>query len=302
MRKIAVTGARGFIGRHLCATLRDNNDLLLEIDLPEMDVRQAEELFTALAEFEPDAIYHLAGQASVPKSWSAPLDTLKTNCGGTAAVLDAARLIATPVRILITSSASVYDGSSLRRPIPESTLVKPSSPYGNSKFIAEQLASIYGGEYGMDVVVVRPFNVIGHGQSADYVVPALARRVIVACNDNLEEIQIGNMSAVRDFIDARDAVRAMIRVMEAGKAGSVYNICSGVGVSIASIASELTGLAGCDVTLKPEVSLRREHDSSYVVGDPSLIENELGWARQVSLTGSLTDVLEEWKSRDIDAG
>ena len=297
MPKIVVTGARGFIGRNLCAFLRNQGHSLLEIDLPEVDVTDAERLLNTLVSFKPDALYHLAGQASVQKSWVMPLETFQVNSGGTAAVLEAVRKSEIPTRVLIVSSASVYNGSNVRHPISESMPVKPSSPYANSKSIAEQLAQVYGNEYALDVVVVRPFNIIGRGQTVEYVVPAITNRIIRACNNGHTIVEIWSLSAVRDFVDVRDAVRAMSMVMTRGKAGKVYNICSGTAVTISDVASRLIELTGFDITLKPVSSLQREHDQSYVVGDPSLIRRELGWKNETTLAESLKEILAEWKGK-----
>lgn len=297
MQKVAVTGARGFIGRNLCTMLKGQGHSLLEIDLPEIDVTDVENLLDTLASYNPDKLYHLAGQASVQKSWEMPLETFRVNSGGTATLLEAVRRSGLSTRVLIASSASVYNGSNLRQPIAESVAINPSSPYGTSKLIAERLAHVYSSEYGLDIVLVRPFNIIGPGQTTEYVVPAIAKRIVAACNSNRSNIEIGSMLAVRDFLDARDAVRAMSEVMAAGKTGRVYNVCSGVGVSISDVAYRLIELTGCDIALKPVNSLHREHDRSYVVGDPSLIRRELGWVNRVTLDESLNDILEEWREK-----
>ena len=297
MQKVAVTGASGFIGQNLCALLKGRGHSVLELDLPGNDVTDTGKLTELLANFSPVALYHLAGQASVPRSWENPLETFRVNSGGTASMLEAVRRSGIRMRVLVVSSASVYDGSALRSPADESMPPDPSSPYGSSKLIAEQVTHAYVSQYGLDATIVRPFNVIGRGQSPEYVVPAIARRVLLACSRNEGFIEIGSVSSVRDFVDVRDAVRAMESALTTGASGKVYNICSGVGTSILDIASRLVALTGVAITLRPVGSLQRMHDRSYNVGNPSLAHWELGWERRVTLDESLSNVLEEWKGR-----
>ncbi|MEV0425663.1 GDP-mannose 4,6-dehydratase [Micromonospora sp. NPDC050495] len=289
--KVLVAGASGFIGTHLCRLLDQLGADVTPIDLVDCDVRDTEGLRSIIARVRPETVYHLAAVASVTESWARPSETWSTNVLGTAAVLEATRLAAPTARVLVMSTASVYDGAALDGPVDESRPVQPLSPYGTSKAMAETLARHYSAAYGMPVLVVRPTNVIGPGQHSSYVVPALSRRILGARAAGLSSITIGNWDAERDFVDVRDAVVALTRIAQLGAPGGTYNICTGVGTTIADLARQLCALAGTELSVLPDPALQRRIDARSLVGDPTRINREIGWQARRPLTRTLSDVL-----------
>ena len=167
-------------------------------------------LLDAMSAAAPDAVYHLAALTHVGQSWEEPLRVLEVNIIGTAAVLAAARQCGTDPRVLVTSSAEVYGAVTdpSRLPLHEGSPTAPLTPYAASKLAAEAVvAQAYLG-HGQHVITVRPFNHIGPGQTPNFAVPALAKRIVDADRVGAPTIPVGNLSARRDFTDVRDVVRA----------------------------------------------------------------------------------------------
>jgi GDP-4-dehydro-6-deoxy-D-mannose reductase len=291
-----ITGGRGFVGTWLADHLREVGDEVIVID-HEVDVTDPRAILAAVSDAAPDAIYHLAALTHVGRSWDEPLGVLEVNVIGTAAVLAAARQCGTDPRVLVTSSAEVYgavtDPSQL--PLDESSPTAPLTPYAASKLAAEAVAAQTVLGHGQHVIVVRPFNHIGPGQSPDFAVPALAKRIVEADRRGAPTIPVGNLSARRDFTDVRDVVRAYRLLIESGLPGQVYNVCSGRDVGIGDIADTLLSLAGTTLAFETDPSLVRPVEVPVLRGDPGRLVEATGWKPEVALDQTLADVLAYWR-------
>ncbi len=292
-----ITGGRGFVGTWLADHLRSDGDEVVQID-QEVEITDPGALLAAVTDAAPDAIYHLAAMTHVGQSWDEPLRVLEVNVLGTAALLGAARECGTDPRVLVTSSAEVYgavtDPSQL--PLSERSPTAPLTPYAASKLAAEALCTQAWLAHGQRVVVVRPFNHIGPGQSPNFAVSALARRIVDAERSGAAEIPVGNLSARRDFTDVRDVVRSYRMLIESGVPGTVYNVCSGVDVSIQEIADRLLATAGSSVRMVQDPSLMRPVEVPVLRGDPSRLQEATGWSPAIPLDRTLADVLDHWRA------
>jgi GDP-4-dehydro-6-deoxy-D-mannose reductase len=291
-----ITGGRGFVGHWLADHLRDLGDTVVVID-QEVDVTDPTALLPAVTDAAPDAIYHLAALTHVGQSWEEPLRVLEVNVIGTGALLAAARQCGSDPTVLVTSSAEVYgavtDPSLL--PLTEQSPTAPLTPYAASKLAAEALVAQAALGHGQHVITVRPFNHIGPGQSPNFAVPALAKRIVEANRRGDATIPVGNLSARRDFTDVRDVVRAYRLLVEHGEAGSVYNVCSGRDVSIREIADGLLGLADTSLVFETDPSLVRPVEVPVLRGDPSHLTENTGWTPEIPLEQTLADVLAYWE-------
>jgi GDP-4-dehydro-6-deoxy-D-mannose reductase len=292
-----ITGGSGFVGTWLAEHLRAQGDEVVAVDL-EVDVADPSAITPALAAAAPDAVYHLAALTHVGASWESPSAVLSVNVLGTACVLAAARALARPPVVLVVSSAEVYGVVAPGElPLTESSPVAPVSPYAASKAAAEQVALQAWRGFGQPVIVVRPFNHIGPGQSPTFAVPALASRIAQAQRDGTETLSVGTLSTRRDFTDVRDVVRAYRRLVEAGEPGTTYNVCSGVDVSMEEIAAALLRLAGADLALVTDPALVRPVDVPALRGDPARLAAATGWRSEIALETTLADVLAYWRNR-----
>jgi GDP-4-dehydro-6-deoxy-D-mannose reductase len=291
-----ITGGRGFVGSWLADHLRELGDEVVAIDR-EVEITDPTALLGAMSAAAPDAVYHLAALTHVGQSWEEPLQVLEVNIMGTAAVLAAARQCGTDPRVLVTSSAEVYgavtDPGLL--PLSETSPTAPLTPYAASKLAAEAVVDQAYLGHGQHVITVRPFNHIGPGQTPNFAVPALAKRIVEADRRGSPTIPVGNLSARRDFTDVRDVVRAYRLLVEAGRPGEVYNVCSGRDVSIREIADGLLKLAGTTLEFETDPTLVRPVEVPVLRGDPTRLVDATGWKPEVPLDQTLADVLAYWR-------
>ncbi|HEY4928864.1 MAG TPA: GDP-mannose 4,6-dehydratase [Acidimicrobiales bacterium] len=292
-----ITGGRGFVGTWLADHLRSSGDDVVQID-QEVEITDPAALLAAVKEASPDAIYHLAALTHVGQSWDEPLRVLEVNVLGTGALLAAARECGSDPTVLVTSSAEVYGAVTdpLQLPLTEQSPTAPLSPYAASKLAAEALCGQAWLGHGQRVVVVRPFNHIGPGQSPNFAVSALSKRIVDAERSGATEIPVGNLTARRDFTDVRDVVRSYRLLIESGASGGVYNVCSGRDVAIQEIADRLLAQAGSSVRLVPDPSLMRPVEVPVLRGDPTRLMQATGWAPEITLDQTLSDVLAHWRA------
>jgi GDP-4-dehydro-6-deoxy-D-mannose reductase len=303
-----VTGAAGFAGGHLIRRLRGTGKVIgwqrpggrapkdpADALWRDVDVTDRQAVLEAVARDKPDVIIHLAGAPSVRTSWQSATPHLRLNVFGTHLLLEAVRLARHPCRVVVASSAQVYQASDAA--MTEDHALRPTSPYGFSKLAEEHLALRASAEDGLDVVVARPFNHTGPGQAPEFAVPHFARQ-IARIEAGLEPptLRVGNLAARRDMCDVRDVVDAYVRLAERGRRGGVYNICSGRAPVMQDVLDALIGRARVKVTLEVDESRLRPHDLPLLLGDPSRISAEIGWTPRFSLEQTLNDTLDYWRS------
>jgi GDP-4-dehydro-6-deoxy-D-mannose reductase len=291
-----ITGGKGFVGQWLAAHLKDGGDEVAVIDI-ETDVADGAAVRRVMADVVPDAIYHLAAMTHVGESWDDPSRVLRVNVLGTAEILAAARTLPAGPRVLIVSSAEVYgvvDPGQL--PLGEDTPTAPASPYAASKLAAEVVALQAWRGYGQPVTVVRPFNHIGPGQSPNFFVPALAKRIVDARRSGAHALKVGTLTTRRDFTDVRDVVVAYRLLMERGVPGDVYNVCSGRDVAMSEVAAQLLALADADLTFETDPELVRPVDVPVLRGDAGKLRAATGWQPVIPLATTLADVLASWEA------
>lgn len=290
-----LTGGHGFVGGWLARHLAQSGD---EVVLAPggLDVRDAAALTDALARARPEVVFHLAARTHVGASWSEPALTFEVNALGTLQVLEAVRSLQPVPRVVLVSSSEVY-GRGSGEVLNEDAPLRPVSPYAASKVAAEYLGIQAGLGYGVEVVRVRPFNHVGPGQRDDFVVSALARRVVEAERRGGDVLRVGNLDAARDFTDVRDVVRAYRLVALEGEAGAVYNVCSGVATPISAVAELVASLARRPVRLEVDPALLRPVDVPVLVGDPGRLVARTGWKPEIPLETTVADVVEDWRAR-----
>lgn len=292
-----VTGGSGFVGRHLTEHLEALGDDIVSVDL-DVDVADPEATATAVLEAKPEAIYHLAALSQVGDSWEFPAEVLRVNVLGTASVLSAARALPKPPVVLVVSSAEVYGTVGPEAlPIAESAPLRPVSPYAASKAAAEQLATQAWLGYGQPVVIVRPFNHVGPGQSPNFVVSALAKRIVEAERAGTRSLAVGTLSARRDYTDVRDVVQAYRSLVVGGRHGEIYNVCTGRDVAVFDVAHRLCELAGAELELVTDPALVRPVDLAVLRGDRDRLSAQTGWKPTISLDQTLADVLGYWREQ-----
>jgi GDP-4-dehydro-6-deoxy-D-mannose reductase len=294
--RAVVTGAGGFVGRHLVDHLQSTGDEVVLLDRASatpVDVTEAGQVRAALLDARPDAVYHLAALSHIGESWDAPGRVLRVNAEGTLHVLRAC-VEAGVGRVLVVGSADEYGAVHPEDlPLTEDAPLRPVTPYGASKVAAEFLAlQAFLGE-GLATVRARAFNHTGPRQPARFVVPGLARRIAAAEHEGRTDVPVGSLEPVRDLTDVRDVARAYRLLVEHGTPGDVYNVCSGRGVSVRELAERLLARSDARLRLVPDPSLRRAVEVPRLVGDPSKLQAATGWEPEHDLDETLAEVLEE---------
>jgi len=294
-----VTGAGGFVGRHLTKHLSEAGDEVATTDfsIDRIDVTDPAAFLDLLARVRPEVIYHLAGASDVGGSWSAPHETFRSNADGTLNVLWAAREVGVE-RILTIGSADVYGRvTPADLPLTEESPLRPVSPYAASKVAADAVAEQAFLGFGQQVVRTRPFNHLGPGQSDKFVAPALAARIVAAERSGEPELRVGNLSPKRDFTDVRDVVRAYRLLVEHGRPGEVYNVCSGQAIAVEDLARTMLTMATVPMELVADPDLQRGVDIPVLLGDPGRLAADTGWEPRIPLDDTLADLLEDMRDR-----
>lgn len=293
-----ITGAGGFVGPHLLSHLRAASDEAIGTDLSSgPNLLDADGWISFVRDMKPTTIYHLAGWSDVGTSWQSPNMTQRVNAEGTLNVLEAARQ-ADVARVVIVSSADLYgtvDPAVL--PLTEDAPVQPRSPYGASKQAAEAIARQYVRGWGLDVVIARPFNHIGVGQSAQFAIAAFADRVARVELAGGGVVSHGDLSARRDLTDVRDVVRAYRLLAHKGTPGQVYNICSGATISMQEVLDHLIAQATVPIQTQVDPKLLRPVELPVLLGSHARLTADTGWTTQHDLSDTLDDVLADARRR-----
>ncbi len=292
-----VTGASGFVGTHLVEHLRERGDEVFGFDR-DRDVTDEASVHEVFASFRPDVTYHLAALTHVGDSWQHAEEFTRVNVVGTQRVLDAAFDTVANSTTIVVSSSEVYGVvSEADQPLRETFRVAPANPYSSSKVEAERVARDAWMARRQRVMIARPFNHVGPGQSATFVVPALATRLLEAKERGAAEIPVGDLSTRRDFSDVRDVVRAYRLLAEFGVAGEVYNVASGHDVALSDIAARLVERIAPDVTLVVDPALLRPNDVPVFRGSYEKLNVATGWSPHITLDTSLADVVADLVER-----
>jgi len=301
--RVLVTGAGGFVGRHVVRELASHKHEPLAFDLdasrtcPEAasnyfgDLQNAGALETLVADLRPDACIHLGGIAFVPKGWEAPQLTMSVNTLGTVHVLESFRRQMPEARILAVTSARVYGRAARAAAIKETDFLDPADVYSVSKAAADQVALMYAAQYEMHTMTARPHNHIGPGQAGDFAVTSFAAQ-LKAIRDGAQQpvLSVGNLDSLCDFTDVRDVAVAYRKLIERGKAGRAYNIATGHLTKIGAVLEALCALAGVQPRIEVDPAKFRP-TTAFPLLDVSRIRQDTGWRPRIPLRQTLSDVL-----------
>ena len=311
MNKCLITGCEGFIGSHLADFLlemgfsvygivyqdtKNIDHLGGRLNVRKCNITDKETVWSILEEVRPDYVFHLAAQSLIPASWQDAEKTFNINVLGTIYLLDGIRKAGLDPVIEIACSSDEYGYTAANDSlIKESGELCPSSPYGVSKLAVDKLSYIYWQAYNMKIIRIRPFSVVGPRKVSD-ACSDFAKAIIEIEAGKRTSLSVGNLDAVRDFVDIKDAVKAMWLLAEKGTPGQVYNICSGKGYRIKDILDKLIALSAHHIKIRPDPSRMRPSDKPFLVGDNSKLR-ELGWTQQISLDQTLADILAYWRNK-----
>ena len=310
--RVLITGAAGFVGRHLAsylvslggheiwglARLGDPTDGLEPgLRLLSVDLMDREQVRCALEKVRPEAVYHLAAQSSVARSLEDPLSTLTNNIGGQVNLLEAIRELALNARILVVGSSDEYGlNQPDELPVVETRELRPITAYAVSKVTQDLLGLQYFATHNLQIVRVRPSVHTGPGQSPSFVIPAFARQ-IAEIEAGLREpvMRVGYLQGKRDFTDVRDVVRGYRLALHKGGAGEVYNLGCEQPRSIESALHGLIAASSVRPRVETDPALLRPLDIPVQHSDCSKLRAATGWRAEIPFDQTLADVLDYWR-------
>lgn len=293
-KRILLTGSSGFVGPYVmkqlpCIPLEDSNGRI--------DLKDRKRLISGIQDIEPDAVIHLAAQSFIPEAFSNPRSTLEDNFIGTFNLIEALTLAGFNGRMLYVSSADVYGVvNDDQLPATELMLLHPRNPYAVSKIAAEALCYQWSQTGPFEVVIARPFNHIGKGQSRRFSLSDFAWQLIQISQKKIPpKINVGDIDVTRDFTDIHDVVSAYKQLLFLGDNGEVYNVCSGKEYSIRSMIEKMKTISGIDAEIVQQDDRLRRSEQRRMWGSLSKIHKKLGWKPEVMIEESLYSLLEGWE-------
>ena len=262
------------------------------------DILDRSAVAAVVGRVEPTAVFHLAGRAEVGESWKDPVGTIEANVVGTLNVIQAIMEGAPQSRLVVISTAGIYGhAAEPDRPLTENSPVSPIDPYSVSKAAAELLAHQYFVSHGLQVIVVRPFNHIGPGQSHRFLVGRLARRIAeIEAGTEPPVLTLGDLSSRRDFTDVRDVARAYRLLMERGVAGDVYNVATRRAVEIRQVVDIALAQSTIPIKIERDTERQRPMDLQVLLGDSSKLRALTGWEPSVPIEQSIRDAIDHVRS------
>lgn len=275
--KILVTGATGFLGRHLVAALEAQGRAVRLHSSADGDIANCPLPMEGVSH-----VFHLAGKSYVPDSWQNPHAFYHTNVMGTVNVLEHCRRNQAALTLI---SSYVY-GQPQRLPIAEDHPLAAANPYAHTKILAEDTARFYEQSFGLALVIVRPFNIYGPGQRHSFLIPSLVRQVL---DPSSAEVRVTDLRPKRDYLYVADAVMFLLATLRPGARG-VYNMGSGRSASVAEVVQLVNDAAGVRKAVV-SVDEPRPGEILDVVADTSRAAAELDWRPRTSLAHGIAAVV-----------
>lgn len=300
-----ITGSQGFVGQYLRRELEESGYEVVGLDIQpgegavQADLLNPGEIKAAVSQVQPDAVFHLAGQADVAKSWQIPQKTMEINVIAAVNLMEAVRAFNPPVRMVLVGSSDQYGNlGEAGRMVSESLATHPQTPYAVSKKAQEEMAQVYVQAYGMNICMTRSFNHGGAGQRLGFLIPDFASGIVKVERGEAKSLKVGNLTSRRDFTHVKDVVRAYRLIGEKGKPGEVYNVGSGVTWSAQEILDKLCAMAVCPIPVEQDPARMRPSDTPVICCDHTRLTTDAGWQPQIPLEDILADTLREWRERE----
>lgn len=307
--KALIIGGAGFVGGYLInelasdgydvhATCLPSENIKGECTVHTLDIMDKEAVSAVLSAVSPDVVFHLAAQSSVALSWKKPQLTAEINVIGSINVLEAVREAEKKMRLILIGSGEEYgfirEGAC---PLDENEKLSPGNIYAVTKACQGMLGEVYARAYKMDIIMVRAFNHSGPAQLPMFVISDFCKQIAeIEKEMRPPEMMVGNLSAMRDFTDVRDVVRAYRLLAEKGVCGKTYNVGRGKAVKISYILETAVSMATRPVEIKQDPARMRASDIPLIEPDVSLINADTGWSAEISMEQTVKDTLDYWRN------
>ncbi len=312
-KRVLITGISGFAGSHLAELLIDMGcelhgtirrhavpmhenieHLRGKIVLHEADITSAERIFEIFDNIKPNAVFHLAAESFVPTSFREPARVTHNNIIGTINIFEAARRFGSELESIQVACSSEQYGLVDPNEVPVTEDIKknpfrPRSVYGITKCATEQIAWLYHNSYNVPSIISRGFNHEGPRRGIQFVTSVIHRQIVEILANKRDKIVIGNPNAIRDFTHVKDTVNAYILLSEKKKFGEPFNVCSGMGITIANYVKLAKKIYNIDAKVFIDPNRMRPSEVPLLIGRNDKIFKETGW-RPIR---SIVDIIKE---------
>jgi GDPmannose 4,6-dehydratase len=336
---VLITGVSGFVGPHLArlcrlhshsvyGIVRSRADRTLprrlyesynDIILHEGDITDVYALNDIVEKVKPDWVFHLASQSFVPYSTTNPLDTERTNIGGTCNLLEVLRKRAPKAKLIFAGSSEEYgkqyefkypnytvgaepepdfgSGTITEFPINEQNALRPNTLYGVTKVTGDLMCQTYTKTFGLHTVISRAFNHEGWGRGPSFVTSRIIMQLCAIKDDYDGQgvLKLGDLTACRDWSHVDDICQGYLLMAEKGAPGRVYVQGSGTATSVQEFLDMAVKIIKPGVVHIDDSMPKRPAEIPYLRADPSRIKSELGWAPRKGLTDIIEDMYEYYK-------
>jgi GDP-4-dehydro-6-deoxy-D-mannose reductase len=294
MQNALLIGGTGFVGQHMQCSLLSNFNVVATGHT--CDIKDADQIRHLIKSTTPSIVINFASITTVWESFKDPLDTYNIGFLGTLNLLKALEEHEFKGKMLNISSSEVYGfPSNDQLPIFEEILLRPMSPYSVSKVATEALCYQWSQASRFEIVTARPFTHIGPGQSDRFSISNFAKQIAEILLGKKEPvIYVGDLDKTRDFTDVRDVVSAYSHLLERGRSGHVYNVCSGIETNTRALLNKLIEYSGIQVVIEQDEFLKRNKEQQRIYGSYEKIKMETGWSPTISLSRTLEDTLSYW--------
>lgn len=308
--RILVTGAGGFVGKHLVDLLQQRGHQVYagfysrenlfdhRVTNIKLDVLDMNYVAGVLKDIQPDGIVHLAAQSNVKVSWESPTLTTQMNIVSLINIMEGMKIACPKAKLLSIGSSEEYGSAGRTGEIlTEDSPCQPQNPYAVSKYAAGQLALQLGAKDHINVAHVRPFNHFGPGQHLGFVVSDFSSQIVQIERGNIEPIlKVGNLGSYRDFTDVRDIVRAYAMLLESEFNTGIYNICSETPREINSILNSLVRNANVHIEVQIDPNKFRTIDVPMYRGSSEKLRRVITWEPTMEFESSLVETLNWWRN------
>ncbi|MCJ2144274.1 NAD-dependent epimerase/dehydratase family protein [Methylobacterium sp. E-066] len=320
MRRILVTGASGFVGGHVLQGVRDafasaeilgvGRRAFLKVpngvSYERLDLIDSIAVARRIGTFRPTDVLHLAAESSIVRADTSKFDMWRLNFGAVYNLIDALERVGEPCIFAFVSSGEVYGRAFIGGcPATEQTAPQPMNAYAQSKWLGEQLLLKSTEGTCLKPIVLRPFNHIGPRQDLAFAIASFAHQIaLVEVGQRPPFVEVGNLSAQRDFLDVSDVVGAYIKILQCAETfdgPQTFNICSGKPRSIESMLTGLRRLTQVAVEVRRDPTRARQSEVPLAFGDARLLRQATGWVPKVDVTVSLSRILDDARTRVTDA-
>ena len=325
-RKVLITGISGFAGSHLAEQLLDLGcevhgtirrhavpmhenieHLRGHISLHEADITSAERILGIFEEIKPSSVFHLAAESFVPTSFREPVRVSHNNIIGTLKIFEAAKRFNQGLESIQVACSSEQYGLVDPNEVPVTEDIKknpfrPRSVYGITKCATEQIAWLYHDSYNVPSIITRAFNHEGPRRGIQFVTSVIHRQIVEILENKRDKIIIGNPNAIRDFTHVKDTVNAYVILSEKKRFGDPFNVCSGMGITVADYVKLAKEIFDIKVEVFIDPKRIRPSEVPLLIGRNDKINAETGWKPIRSVVDIIKDGVQYFKDHPEQLG